>query len=199
MRSGECIAYWIIYWRERASVRHGLAVVLTGFGCVFQSDARVLILGSMPGQASLDHTQYYAHPRNSFWYIMEQLFDAGWNRPYQQRLSTLLQHRIALWDVVHQCIRKGSLDAAIDNKSIVANDFQSLFNQCPDLHHVFFNGQKAARLFAELIEPTLQASPSRATLSYMTLPSTSPAHATMSREQKLNEWSCIADCLSRDL
>lgn len=164
--------------------------LLTSFNCITNHDTRILILGSMPGQASLDQAEYYAHPRNSFWLIMEKLISANRDVPYQQRLSILLHHHIALWDVVHRCQRQGSLDAAINDHSIIANDIQSLLIQSPKIEHVFFNGQKAAALFNKIIRPTIKQQ-----LQYTTLPSTSPAHASMTADQKLAAWSCIMDFL----
>jgi hypoxanthine-DNA glycosylase len=148
----------------------------------------------MPGQVSLDQTQYYAHPHNSFWYIMGCLFGASVEKPYPQRLSILQQHHIALWDVVHRCRRQGSLDSAIENASVEANDLQGMLQQCPDIRYVFFNGQMAAALFRRKIIPTL--SPSLATrLRYQTLPSTSPAHASVSKEKKLEQWHSVKTLL----
>jgi hypoxanthine-DNA glycosylase len=149
----------------------------------------------MPGQESLRQTQYYAHPRNSFWYIMGQLFAAGPELPYKDRLNILLEQRIALWDVVHRCVRKGSLDADIKPQTIEANDFHSLFERCPELQHVFFNGQKAATLFRRMVLPDLARTPS---LRYHNLPSTSPAHASMNHDQKLRLWRVLKDDGSSD-
>ena len=167
--------------------------LLQGFACVAQRDARVLILGSMPGQASLDQDQYYAHPRNAFWYIMGRLFGAGADQPYAQRLKTLQQQGIALWDVVHRCERKGSLDADIKHDSVEQNDLQGLFMQCPNIRHVFFNGRKAAELYRRMVEPTLELS---GQIHYQTLPSTSPAHAGLDREAKLRQWTCVKTILA---
>lgn len=168
--------------------------LLQGFGCIARADARVLILGSMPGQASLQQSQYYAHPRNSFWYIMGELFAAGAELDYERRLQVLMEQRIALWDVVHRCQRRGSLDADIEAHSVEANDFQMLFARCPDIHHVFFNGQTAANLFKRQV---LAGLPSDLSLHYHTLPSTSPAHAGLDREQKLRQWRCVRDYLEK--
>jgi len=162
--------------------------LLCGFDCVARADARILILGSMPGQASLQQSQYYAHPRNSFWYIMGELFAAGPELEYAQRLRVLMEQRIALWDVVHRCQRKGSLDADIEQQSVEANDFLTLFSRCPDIQQVFFNGQTAATLFRRKV---LAGLPPTLSLHYHTLPSTSPAHAGLSREQKLQQWRFI--------
>jgi hypoxanthine-DNA glycosylase len=170
-----------------------LPPLLQGFNCIARADARILILGSMPGQASLRKNQYYAHPRNSFWTIMERLFDAGPEHSYEQRLALLQEQRIALWDVVYRCARQGSLDTAIEQHTVVANDFHRLFAACPKIHSVYFNGQKAATLFRQQVLPGLPAA--LAGLHYQTLPSTSPAHASLNTEQKLQQWSCIKQAL----
>lgn len=143
--------------------------------------SRVLILGSMPSAESLRQQQYYAHPRNLFWDFMGELFGAGRELPYEERLSVLRESRIALWDVAHSCIRPGSLDADIN--AVEANDFEALFNVAPEIHAVFFNGQKAAALFRRLVDPLPERN-----LTLVTLPSTSPANASISRTRKKAAW-----------
>ena len=101
------------------------------FPPVADSSARVLILGSMPGAASLTAHQYYAHPRNAFWRIMGDLIGAGPDLPYAQRLERLKAAGIALWDVIAECHRPGSLDSAIVGESVVANDFSAFFGRAP--------------------------------------------------------------------
>lgn len=166
--------------------------LLQGFNCIARPDARILILGSMPGQASLDKDQYYAHPRNAFWAIMDRLFTINPELPYAQRLSLLQQQHIALWDVVHRCVRKGSLDSAIQSTTIETNNFHALFVRYPSIQQVFFNGKKSALLYRTQVLPTLNvATP----LHYQTLPSTSPAHASLNIEQKLQQWLCIKTSL----
>ena len=117
-------------------------------------NARVLILGSMPGAESLRQQQYYAHPRNLFWDLMGDLFGAGRNLPYEKRLAVLRKTGVALWDVAHSCRRKGSLDSNMTD--VAANDFASLFAATPRIHTVFFNGQTAAALFRKLVLPELE-------------------------------------------
>lgn len=163
---------------------------LTGFPAVADPDARVLILGSMPGEESLRHRQYYAHPRNQFWEIMGELFGAGRDLPYPARLQRLRTRRIALWDVVHQCLRTGSLDAAIDSASVAPNDFETLFEDCPGIETIFFNGRKAEEIFLKKVAPGLAATPDR-----IRLPSTSPAHASLSRRGKVACWHQVRERL----
>ena len=151
------------------------------------SDARVLVLGSMPGEASLAAAQYYAHPRNAFWPIMGALFGAGPALPYPERLQRLQAAGVALWDVIAACERQGSLDSAIAPASIEANDFARLFRDCPQIRHVFFNGSAAEAAFRRHVRGRI-ALPA---LSFTRLPSTSPAHAARSFEAKLAAWQPV--------
>lgn len=157
------------------------------FPPIADDNARLVILGSIPGQASLRAGQYYAHPRNQFWPLMAELlaFDAGCD--YQQRCGQLRMAGIALWDVLQSCVRPGSLDAAIDDKTAQANDFQAFFSRFHRLDRVFFNGATAERLFIKQVLPLLPVQ----RLSLQRLPSTSPAHAGMSYKQKLQCWQAI--------
>jgi hypoxanthine-DNA glycosylase len=158
------------------------------FPPVAAPDARVLVLGSMPGQASLQAGRYYAHPRNAFWHIMGDLFGAGPDLPYDQRCSILTAQGVAVWDVLKRCWRPGSLDSAIDPASVEANDFRAFLASHPDIGHVFFNGRKAEQTFFRHVAPALTDQ----SLEYTTLPSTSPAHAAMGREEKCRVWSVVA-------
>lgn len=150
-------------------------------------NAEILILGSMPGQASLAANQYYAHPRNAFWPIMATLLKFDLNTPYAQRIDSLRASRIALWDVLYSCSRPGSLDTDIDPETLIANDLVSFLQQHPAIKRVFFNGTKAESCFRKHITPTLGAD----SISCRRLPSTSPAHAALSLEQKLDAWRII--------
>lgn len=154
------------------------------FPPVVRGDARVLILGSMPGRASLEAQQYYAHPRNLFWPIMGALFAAGVDLPYGRRLQILQDHHVALWDVLQSCVRPGSLDSAIERE--VANDFASFFKKQSAITHVFFNGGKAESAFRRHVKE------GRDHLILTRLPSTSPAYAALPFEKKLAAWSLLA-------
>jgi len=158
---------------------------LTAFPPLVGADPRVLILGSLPGAASLAAREYYAHPRNLFWDLMGELFDAGRELPYTERVARLTAAGIAVWDVLHQAHRPGSLDADIHPDTLVPNDFGALFDAHPRLRTVAFNGQAAAALFRRLVLPGLPVEPPR---TFVTLPSTSPAHAGRSRAEKLALW-----------
>jgi hypoxanthine-DNA glycosylase len=154
----------------------------TGFPPVAARDARLLILGSLPGALSLARGEYYAQPRNAFWPIMGRLVGAAPELPYAERLDRLRAAGIALWDVCASGFRPGSLDAAIRRDSVVPNDFAVFFRAHPGIGAVCFNGATAADLFTRLVKP---APP---TLALTTLPSTSPAHAAMPLAEKLRRW-----------
>ena len=158
------------------------------FAPAVRADARVLVLGSMPGQASLDAAQYYAHPRNAFWPIMGALFGAWPELPYAERLAQLNAAGVALWDVIAACERSGSLDSAIAPGSIEPNDFAGLFRSCPQITHVFFNGTTAETAFRRHVRGRVALPPG---LAFTRLPSTSPAHAARGFDAKLAAWQAV--------
>lgn len=160
------------------------------FPVLVSPEAKILILGSMPGERSLRAQQYYAHPQNIFWEMMGDLFGAGRQTTYPARLQILNQNRVALWDVVFQCYRSGSLDTNIRMESVVPNDFVSLFSRCPKVETVFFNGHKAEQLFRKLVLGDLLKNLGERSnrLRFLRLPSTSPAHASLTRDQKKARW-----------
>lgn len=152
--------------------------LLAGLAPVLARDTRILVLGSFPGAASLAAGQYYAHPRNQFWPLVSNLVDEDLAAlPYAARLPRLLAHGFGLWDVLGACERQGSLDA--DIRRPAANDFGRLRELCPLLETVGFNGQASGKF-----------APGFAAAGYRTviLPSSSPAHAALSFEQKLPAW-----------
>lgn len=159
--------------------------VVHSFAPIVDRNATTLILGSMPGVASLEAQQYYAHPRNAFWPIMGSLFGAGPDLPYDARTARLRSHGIAVWDVLKLCTRQGSLDSAIVESSIVTNDFDGLFAEYASIDRVFFNGAKAAESYRRYVgkPETLPH------MSFTRLPSTSPAHAALSGDAKIRAWS----------
>lgn len=164
-----------------------------GFPPVARRDARVLILGSLPGQESLRRREYYAQPRNAFWSLMGALVGAGPELPYRARTRRLAGAGIALWDVCASAYRAGSLDAAIDRRSVVANDFAGFYARHPDVRLVCFNGRTAAALYRRHVLPAL---PERLrALPVRELPSTSPAHAARSLAEKRRAWQCVRAAL----
>lgn len=157
------------------------ATLLAGLPPVLDRNTRILILGSFPGEASLSAQQYYAHPRNQFWRLVgtvvgEDLFAL----PYPQRLVHLQKHNIGLWDVIATCARKGSLDSAI--REAQANDFALLRERAPVLRRVCFNGKTSGRHELAFAAAGFQT---------VVLPSSSPANAQLSFDDKLAAWHHI--------
>jgi double-stranded uracil-DNA glycosylase len=155
--------------------------------------ARVLILGSMPGEESLRQRQYYAYAHNQFWPIMGALFGAGRELPYEERVAVLLARGVAVWDVLKSCERAGSLDGSIVAASERPNDFVRFLRAHPGIRAVFFNGGKAWSAFKRHVLPRLGALAER--LRFVRLPSTSPAHAGLPRAAKLQAWRQIGEFL----
>ncbi len=157
------------------------------FPPVLTPSCHTLVLGSMPSVESLQRGEYYAHPRNAFWDIVEELLGIPRTREYPERLRDLAACGVALWDVLAQCRRAGSLDSAI--RAPVPNDFSSLLADGSAIRRVCVNGGKAHELFTRHVIPTLS---SGATLEIIRLPSTSPANARLSFAQKLDAWRILA-------
>ena len=155
---------------------------MVGFDPIVGTDAKILILGSMPGLKSLQETRYYAHPRNCFWWIMQQSFNFSSELDYQQSCQKLVEHKIAVWDVLYDCERPGSLDQNIIIGSEKVNNFKCFLKEYSEINKILFNGQKANKLFVQRVG---KLSPS---IEMVTLPSTSPAHASISRQEKLFMW-----------
>jgi hypoxanthine-DNA glycosylase len=158
------------------------------FAPIVDRNARTLILGSLPGRMSLEMQQYYAHPQNAFWKLMAALF--CWNPAlgYARHVRSLQQNRIALWDVCEAAERPGSLDSAI--VSVTANDFATFFRKYRGIDRVFFNGRRSEEIFRRRVLPKIAAKFPH--IEYDVLPSTSPAHASLSFEKKLARWGAIA-------
>jgi len=160
------------------------------FAPIARGDARILILGSLPGQRSLQAGQYYAHPQNAFWRIMRDL--VGAEGTYEQRCAELVKHGIALWDVLAESLRPGSMDADIKLDSAKANDFSSFFLRHPNIERLCFNGQKAAQMYSRFVDDAGSG------LQQDTLPSTSPAYAAMAYPQKLARWRSAIEASTGD-
>jgi hypoxanthine-DNA glycosylase len=146
----------------------------------------VLVLGSLPGRRSLELQQYYGAPQNAFWRIMAELTGVPADADYEARVAGLLARRIALWDVIASAHRPGSLDASIDRRSLVVNDFATFFARHQLIGRICCNGGTALSLYRSLVLPILDA---RArSLPVIALPSTSPAHAAMRFAEKRRRW-----------
>ena len=160
------------------------------FEPVIGHQPRVIILGSMPGVASLEAVQYYAHPRNAFWSIMAGLFAIEQQASYSRRIQQISELPLILWDTLQSCHRPGSLDSNIDAGSVRANDFPQLLQRFPEIRAIVFNGATSEKYFKRLVIPQLD---SHESIELLRMPSTSPANAGMSFEQKLESWRRILD------
>jgi TDG/mug DNA glycosylase family protein len=150
------------------------------FPPIINEHSRLLILGSLPGDASLRQGHYYAHPRNAFWPLLSHILQHDLCAlSFELRYQTVLQQQIALWDVIHSAKRSGSLDAAIMDAQ--ANCLTDLLAAFPNIEHVIFNGQTAAKHGTRLLPGYILQS---------IAPSSSPAH-TMPFSQKLLQWQAI--------
>ena len=181
--------------RESGSSRHGVPVTVrsvtanVGFPAIASREARVLILGSMPGERSLAAGRYYAHPHNAFWHILGALCGFSPEAPYRERTRQLRAHGIALWDVLSSCERRGSLDSSIVRESIRTNDFATFLARHRRIDLVLCNGITAFTLFTTRVRPALQ--PPWNGLRCIRMPSTSPANAGQRVGQKLAAWRAV--------
>ena len=154
------------------------------FPPVCDAQTRIMILGSLPGVASLSAVQYYAHPRNLFWDLVGALIDTPLRPlPYPERLTTLRAHGVGLWDVIAEAHRDGSLDSAIRNH--LGNDLHTLLAGLPQLQTIGFNGATAAKIGEKALGD--QAHRYR----IVRLPSSSPAYAAMPYAEKLAVWQTL--------
>ncbi|MFN3754017.1 DNA-deoxyinosine glycosylase [Flavobacterium sp.] len=149
------------------------------FPSISSPTAKILILGTMPGEASLRAKEYYGHPRNHFWKFLFNICQQPFSTDYETKKNLLLQNNMALWDVLQACERQGSLDSAIVKE--VPNDFVTFLKVHPNITNIYFNGQKAAHFFNRYVQ-------TEHIYTMVTLPSTSPANAGMSFEKKLAIW-----------
>jgi hypoxanthine-DNA glycosylase len=164
----------------------GTPAAKRSFPPVVDAAARVLVLGTLPGEESLRRQQYYAHPRNAFWPILFALFKApaDADADYAARLAFAKAHRVALWDVCHSGERAASEDATI--RRIEPNAIPALLDAHPGIAAVAFNGSTARRLHDRHFRR-------RPGLSYLALPSTSPANAALDFAAKLVRWRALRD------
>jgi TDG/mug DNA glycosylase family protein len=158
------------------------------FPPIVDARARILVLGTLPGEESLRRREYYAHPRNLFWPIVFALFDATPATNYPGRLAFVAAQRIALWDVCQIGERDASADSTIRRER--PNAIDQLLDAHPLIGAVAFNGSGARRLYDRHFTR-------RAGLAYLALPSTSPAHARLDFAAKLARWTALREALSR--
>ena len=163
---------------------------VAGLPLIAAPDARALVLGSAPSVLSLQKGEYYGNPRNGFWRLMAELLGRPPGEDYGARTRMLVEARIALWDVLAFAERPGSLDASIVAASAAVNDFEAFFAEHPQVRAVFCNGRTARSFWDRRVEgrQTLPAG-----LALVTLPSTSPAHAALTLDQKVAAWRQVVE------
>ncbi|MEX0617743.1 MAG: DNA-deoxyinosine glycosylase [Pseudohongiellaceae bacterium] len=161
------------------------------FPPVSDKQATRLILGSMPGKASLIANRYYAHPRNHFWRITGSILNIRSGLSYGERCAELVRRRVALWDVLSACTRPGSLDSDIIEASIIPNDFETFLQAHRGIKAIYFNGAAAEKIYRRHVLPRLGAEFTGIPLTR--LPSTSPANASVSLEVKMERWKLIRE------
>ncbi len=160
---------------------------IESFPPIGDSSACILVLGTMPGEESLRANQYYANSRNSFWKIMARFYGFAEDSTYQEKTESLKINGVAVWDVMHTCVRFGSIDSNIRQETIKTHDFLSFFREYPKITKICFNCRKAEQEFKRNVFPTL--STKLKCIAYMRLPSTSSAMTQKTFEEKYTEWS----------
>ena len=160
---------------------------VTSFPPIVSPNAKILVLGSMPGIRSLELNQYYGHPRNLFWAFIGEICGASPELEYSHRVEILQKSGIALWDVLQHCERSGSLDADIVISSEIPNDIAGLLKQVTSIQAIAFNGRKAEQAFRKHIRPSLTIDQLN-TYIFLSLPSTSPANASIPKLEKQKRW-----------
>ncbi|MBC3872457.1 DNA-deoxyinosine glycosylase [Undibacterium flavidum] len=157
------------------------------FAPIVDNNTRLLILGSLPGDASLALQQYYAHPQNRFWHLLSDVLQFDLLAlDYPSRLQSLLTHHVGLWDVIAQAQRKGSLDSQIRDRT--NNDLLALINTLPQLQAIAFNGATAAKIGHKLLDGQADR------YHLLALPSSSPAY-TLAYPLKRDAWLHLRDSL----
>ncbi len=156
-------------------------LVIHNIDPVFDERSRVLLLGTMPSPKSREVGFYYGHPQNRFWRVFAELFDEVPAQSISEKCEMLLNHRIALWDVLASCEIEGASDASIRNAR--PNDLSRIF-QTADIKAVFATGTRAAKLYRQLCEPAIG-------MPCVTLPSTSAANARMSFDELVKAYRVV--------
>ena len=148
-------------------------------------DSRVLILGTMPSPKSRENRFYYSHPQNRFWYVLAQLFNEPIPADNDEKILFLKHHGIALWDVIESCEICGASDSSI--KNVKVNDIEGLINGS-GIKAVFTTGKKAYELYCKYVEKNTG-------IKAVSLPSTSPANARMSKTELTEKYSVLLEYL----
>jgi hypoxanthine-DNA glycosylase len=176
--------------RRDRTVAAGPATRVASFPPQVGEGCRVLVLGTVPSLRSLAMRQSYAHPHNLFWPFMGELYGAGPDLPYAERIARLHAVGVGIWDVLRHCERPGSLDSSILADSEVANDIPALLETHPTIRAIALNGGKAEQVFLRRIAPGI-ASARLAAIDVLALPSTSPANASIPRAVKFGRWRAL--------
>lgn len=158
--------------------------LIKGFQPILPDQAKILILGSMPSIKSLEKQEYYGHPSNRFWKIIGLLFKTEFNN-YQEKVATLKKHHIALWDIIDECYREGSLDSAIKQEK--TNSIEGLLKENPSIQAIFCNGAKSYQLVSKKL--------TNCSIPIYQLPSTSSANQSKPFEAIYQEWTKITEFL----
>ena len=158
---------------------------ISSFPPIVFEDSKILILGSVPGIKSLEMQEYYAHPQNKFWRILFELFQEDFTADYAEKIELLKKNKIAVWDVIDSCDRKGSLDSEIKNEA--HHDILQLLQDFPSIKVIFCNGQKSFKSLRKILPDDLK-------IPILVLPSTSPAY-TIPYQKKLKDWSVLKSFL----
>lgn len=163
------------------------------FKPIINDNSQILILGSIPGVESLKKREYYGNPRNHFWRIIYSIIKEDIEPNYDKKIIFLKKNKIALWDVIDNCERVGSLDSNIKNEEV--NDFKTIFKEYPNINFIGFNGKKAYDSFKKYVGFDLLR---QYQISYKKLPSTSPIPSKNFKtfDEKLKEWKIIKDYLN---
>ena len=155
------------------------------FDPVFNSESRILILGTMPSPKSRELGFYYSHPRNRFWPVLAKIFGEELPKTPEEKRAFCLRHKIALWDVLKECDIEGASDSSI--KNAIPNDLSIILNSA-DIKAIFTTGTTAAKLYKKFIEPEVK-------IPAAALPSTSPANAKVKFEELCEEYKIILEYL----
>src|ERR1700741_557438 len=156
------------------------------FAPIESKDSKVLILGTMPGERSIEINQYYGYKGNQFWKLMFDVFNQPFTDNYTDKINLLTKNKIALWDVLSHCEREGSADSKI--KNAIPNNFKLFYKKHPNIKHVFFASKEAEKLYKKYVGQFVEH-------DFYVLPSPSGANASKTYAAKLNEWKLILNVL----
>ena len=159
--------------------------IIHAFDPVFDSESRILILGTMPSPKSRELGFYYSHPRNRFWPVLAEILEEEVPKTPEEKQDFCLRHKIALWDVLKECDIEGASDSSI--KNAVPNDISVILNSA-DIKAVFTTGTTAGKLYKKFIEPKTE-------IPAKFLPSTSPANAKIKFEELVEQYKIILEYL----